>query len=73
MQTVLISKDFFATEDALIFAMIAYNIMSVFRMFVLKEKTQKSLSTLRYRTFAVAAYFEKIGNTLKLIPITYGI
>jgi len=35
-------------------------------MFVLQEKTQKSLSTFRYRTFTVGAYFEKIGNTLKL-------
>jgi hypothetical protein len=59
-------KSFFATEATLIFAMIAYNLMSIFRMFVLQEKTQKSLSTLRYRTFTVGAYFEKIGNTLKL-------
>jgi len=57
---------FFVTEAALIFAMISYNLISVFRMFMLKEKTQKSLSTLHYRTFAVGAYFEKIGNTLKL-------
>jgi len=46
--------------------MVAYNLMSLFRLFVLREKTQKSLSTLRYRTFAVGAYFEKVGNTLKL-------
>ena len=48
------------------FAMIAYNLMSIFRIFVLQEKTQKTLSTLRYRTFAIGAYFEKIDNTLKL-------
>jgi len=59
-------KGFFATEAALIFAMIAYNLMSLFRMFVLHEKTQKNLSTLRYRTFAVGAYFEKIGDNIKL-------
>ncbi len=40
--------------------------MSVFRLFVLQEKTQRTLSTLRYRTFAIGAYFEKIGDTLKL-------
>ena len=40
--------------------------MSIFRLFVLQEKTQKTLSTLRYRTFAIGAYFEKVGNTLKL-------
>ena len=46
--------------------MIAYNLMSVFRLFVLQEKPQKTLSTLRYRTFAIGAYFEKVGDTLKL-------
>ena len=43
-------KGFYATEAALIFVMIAYNLMSIFRMFVLQEKTQKhfvgELSTL---------------------------
>ena len=46
--------------------MIAYNLMSIFRIFVLQEKTQKTLSTLRYRTFAIGAYFEKVNDTLKL-------
>jgi hypothetical protein len=59
-------KDFFATEAALTFAMIAYNLMSLFRMFVLQEKTQRTLSTLRYRTFAIGAYFEKVNNKLVL-------
>ena len=59
-------KGFFPTEAALIFAMIAYNLMSIFRIFVLQEKTQKTLSTLRYRTFAIGAYFEKVNDTLKL-------
>jgi len=59
-------KDFFATEAALTFVMIAYNLMSIFRMFVLQEKTQKTLSTLRYRTFAVGAYFEKANDKLVL-------
>jgi len=59
-------KEFFPTEAALIFAMIAYNLMSIFRIFVLQEKTQRTLSTLRYRTFAIGAYFEKSGDTLKL-------
>jgi hypothetical protein len=59
-------KDFYATEAALIFAMIAYNLMALFRTFVLQEKTQKTLSTLRYRTFAIGAYFEKINNKLVL-------
>lgn len=59
-------NNFFATEAALTFAMIAYNLMSLFRMFVLQEKTQKTLSTLRYRTFAIGAYFEKVNNRLVL-------
>lgn len=59
-------KGFFPTEAALIFAMIAYNLMSIFGIFVLQEKTQRTLSTLRYRTFAIGAYFENIGDTLKL-------
>ena len=40
--------------------------MSLFRMFVLQEKTQKTLSTLRYRTFAIGAYFEKVNDRLVL-------
>jgi len=59
-------NDFFATEAALTFVMIAYNLMSLFRMFVMQEKTQKTLSTLRYRTFAIGAYFEKVNNKLVL-------
>lgn len=55
-------KGFYATEAALTFAMIAYNLMSLFRQFILQEKTQKRLSTLRYRTFAIGAYFEKVND-----------
>jgi len=61
-----VMKDFYATEAAILFAMFAYNLMSVFRIFVLQEKTQKTLSTLRYRIFGVGAYFEKVNDTLKL-------
>jgi hypothetical protein len=64
-------KGFYATEAALIFVMIAYNLMSIFRMFVLQEKTQKRLSTLRWRTFAIVAYFQKInGNIVLMIALT---
>lgn len=59
-------KDFYATEAALTFAMIAYNLMSLFRTFLLQEKTQKRLSTLRYKAFAIGAYFEKINGKLVL-------
>ena len=59
-------NDFYATEAALTFAMIAYNLMALFRTFVLQEKTQKTLATLRYRTFAIGAYFEKVNDKLVL-------
>ena len=59
-------QDFYATEAALTFAMIAYNLMALFRTFVLQEKTQKTLATLRYRTFAIGAYFEKVNDKLVL-------
>lgn len=59
-------KDFYATEAALTFVMIAYNLMALFRTFVLQEKTQKTLSTLRYKTFAIGAYFEKINDKMVL-------
>ena len=62
--TVLIRKIFFATEATLTFAMISYNLMSLFRNFVLHEKLKKTLSNLRYRTFAMGAYFEKMNNKL---------
>lgn len=59
-------KDFWATEASLIFVMIAYNLMSVFKLFVLQEKTQKTLATLRYKVFAIGAYFQKSKDTIKL-------
>ena len=61
-------NDFYATEAALTFAMLSYNLMSLFRLFILQSKTQHTLSTLRYKTFAIGAYFEKVGEqfTLKL-------
>lgn len=59
-------KVFYVTEAAILFAMFAYNLMSVFRIFVLQDKTQRTLSTLRYRVFAVGVYFEKVNDTLKL-------
>jgi len=59
-------KNFFATEAALQFVMIAYNLMSLFRHLVLQEKTQRTLSTIRYRNFAIGAYFEKVNGILKL-------
>ena len=59
-------QSFFGTEAALTFAMIAYNLMALFRTFLLQEKTQRTLATLRYRTFAIGAYFDKVDGKLVL-------
>ena len=40
--------------------------MALFRTFILQEKTQKRLSTLRYQSFAIGAYFEKVNDKLVL-------
>ena len=50
--------NFFGTEAALSIAMLAYNLMALFRQYVLNSKVQHTLSTLRYKTFAIGAYFE---------------
>jgi hypothetical protein len=55
-------KDFYATEAALIFSIIACNLMSIFQMSVLQEKTQRRLSTLRFRIFTIGAYFQKVDD-----------
>ena len=60
-------KGFFATEAALLFVMVAYNLMSAFRMFVLREKTQRRLSTLRWRTFSIGAYFQRVEGRVVLM------
>jgi len=55
-------KDFYGTEAALIFAMLAYNLMALFRQFILQGKTQQTLSTIRFKTLAIGAYFELVEN-----------
>ena len=55
-------NNFYGTEAALGFSMLAYNLMSLFRQFILNDKVQHRLSTLRYTTFAIGAYLTKAGN-----------
>jgi len=55
-------KDFYATEACLNMAMIAYNFMSLFRQAVIQKDVHNTLSTLRYKVFAIGAYFVKEGN-----------
>jgi hypothetical protein len=55
-------NNFFATEAALNYAMLAYNIMSLFRQHIINSKTQQRLSTLRFKTFAIGAYLIENGR-----------
>ena len=52
-------RDFWATEAALSVAMLAYNLMSVFRHAVLRQKVHHTLSTLHHKVLAVGAYWDK--------------
>lgn len=54
--------NFSATEAALNFVMIAYNIISLFRQVIMKTKINERLKTLRYRVFAIGGYLVKNGN-----------
>lgn len=61
-------RDFWATEAALAFAMLAYNLMSLFRQAVMRTKTQHTLLTLHGMLLAVGAYWHpgKTQNHLLL-------
>jgi len=59
-------NQFYPTEAALIMVMIAYNLMAIFRMFILKSEVQHTLSTLRFKTLAFGAYFQKVNNEIHL-------
>lgn len=55
-------QKFYATEAALNFVMMAYNLMSLFRQVVLQQTTQSTLKTLRYQVLAIGSYLVKKGN-----------
>jgi len=55
-------RNFWATEAALNFVMIGYNIMSLFKQMILQSPKEHQLSTLRYRVFAIGSYLVKNGN-----------
>ena len=50
---------FWATEAAFRTIMIAYNLMSLFRQIVLQTKSQSTLSTLRFKCFALGSWISK--------------
>jgi hypothetical protein len=65
-------KDFFATEAALRFVNLAYNIISLFRQVSSEMPKQQRLQTLRLNCYAVGAWMTKRGNSkvLKMaVPI----
>ena len=49
-------KNFWGTEAAFRFAIVAYNLMSLFRQLVLKAANQPTLATLRVQCFALGAW-----------------
>lgn len=52
-------RDFWATEAALGVAMLSYNLMSVFRHAVIRQKVHHTLATLHHKVLAVGAYWDK--------------
>ena len=50
-------NSFYATEAALGFAMLAYNLMSTFRQAVMRAKIQPTLATLHQQVLAVGAFW----------------
>lgn len=59
-------RSFYGTEAALSFVMFAYNLMSLFRHFILHSEIQRRLSRLRYNTFAIGSYLVRDGNQVIL-------
>lgn len=54
--------DFFATEAALNWVIMAHNLMSLFRQAVLKTATDHRLKTFRYKLFGIGSYMTQHGN-----------
>jgi hypothetical protein len=52
-------KNFWATEAAFRSAIIAYNIMSLFRQVVLQTKSQPTLNTMKFKCFALGSKIVK--------------
>ena len=61
-------NNFWGTEAAFRSVLMAYNLMALFRQIVLKNKSQATLSTLRFKCFALGAWITKHARitTLKI-------
>lgn len=60
-------RDFWATEAALGFAMLAYNLMSLFRQAVLRSRIQHTLSTLHGLVLAIGASWHRDASQNRLM------
>ncbi len=60
-------RDFWATEAALGFAMLAYNLMSLFRQAVMRSKVQHTLSTLHGLVLAIGASWHHDASQNRLL------
>lgn len=60
-------NSFYATEAALGFAMLAYNLMSTFRQAVMRAKIQPTLATLHQQVLAVGAFWNRDPNQNQLL------
>lgn len=54
--------DFFATEAAFRWTMVAHNLMSLFRLQILNTKHHPVLSTMRFQCIAIGCYLRKSGR-----------
>lgn len=55
-------NSFYATETAMRFVMVAYNLMSLFRQLTHQKQAQPKLSTLRFNCFAVGSWISEHGR-----------
>ncbi len=60
-------RDFWATEAALGFAMLAYNLMSLFRQAVLRSRIQDTLSTLHGLVLAIGGSWHHDASQNRLL------
>jgi len=60
-------NDFWATEAALGFAMLAYNLISLFRQAILRTKVQPTLTTLHGQVLAIGASWHRDADNNTLI------
>lgn len=58
-------KDFWATEAGLTICTLAYNLMSLFRQYVLRRNPQPTLATIQRDTFAIGAVWKSATDKRK--------